>query len=225
MVVENSCNVNHRGAAQGVLCRWSVRTLVAGLAVCAITATTALHANAQTVAPPTSPSAAPSTEQMIEQLKTPRTRSLRNLVVEATPAGAVSGTAGNATGSAATAASAANTAPEPRPSLSLSVQFDFNSARIRTESFEALTNLATALNSPALAQSKFLIEGHTDAKGAADYNRKLSEQRAKAVQELLTSKGVDVAHLVSVGKGSSELANKADPLAAENRRVRIVNLD
>jgi outer membrane protein OmpA-like peptidoglycan-associated protein len=81
------------------------------------------------------------------------------------------------------------------------------------------------LNSPALAQSKFLIEGHTDAKGAPDYNRKLSEQRAQSVKDLLTSKGVDVAHMVSVGKGSSEPANKADPLAAENRRVRIVNLD
>ncbi len=155
----------------------------------------------------TAQTTAPSTEQMIEQLKVPHTRSLRNLVIEATP---VSGAA---------------SAPEPRPSLSLSVQFDFNSSRIRTESFEALSNLATALNSPALAQSKFLIEGHTDAKGASDYNQKLSEQRAQSVKELLTSKGVDVTHLVSVGKGSSDPANKADPLAAENRRVRIVNLD
>jgi outer membrane protein OmpA-like peptidoglycan-associated protein len=163
------------------------------------------------------PSAAPSTEQMIEQLKAPRTRSLRNLVVEANP------TAGPSTGAAS--APAAAQAPEPRPSLSLSVQFDFNSSRIRAESFDALSNLATALNSPALAQSKFLIEGHTDAKGGQDYNRKLSEQRAQSVKELLASKGVDAAHLVSVGKGSGEPANKADPLAAENRRVRIVNLD
>jgi outer membrane protein OmpA-like peptidoglycan-associated protein len=155
----------------------------------------------------TAQTTAPSTEQMIEQLKVPRTRSLRNLVVEATPASGIV------------------SAPEPRPSLSLSVQFDFNSSRIRAESFEALSNLATALNSPALAQSKFLIEGHTDAKGASDYNQKLSEQRAQSVKELLTSRGVDVTHLVSVGKGSSDPANKADPLAAENRRVRIVNLD
>lgn len=186
-----------------ILRRASALLLACGLAC------TGLAAVAQT--------AAPSTEQMIEQLKTPRTRSLRNLVVEAVPANGASAP----TGAAATAAAA----PEPRPSLSLSVQFDFNSARIRAESFDALNNLATALNSPALAQSKFLIEGHTDAKGAVDYNRKLSEQRAQAVKELLTSKGVNVAHLVSVGKGSSEPANKADPLAAENRRVRVVNLD
>jgi hypothetical protein len=31
--------------------------------------------------------------------------------------------------------------------------------------------------------------------------------------------------LVAAGKGSSALANSADPFAAENRRVRIVNLD
>lgn len=176
---------------------------------------------AQTNAAP----AAPSAEQMIEQLKAPRTRSLRNLVVEATPAtGAASGAATGAA-SAPPVAVANPSPPEQRPSLSLNVQFDFNSSKIRAESFDALSNLATALNSAALSQSKFLIEGHTDAKGAQEYNRKLSEQRAQAVKELLVSKGVDVTHLVSVGKGSAEPANKTDPLAPENRRVRIVNLD
>ncbi|NVO05509.1 MAG: OmpA family protein [Rhodoferax sp.] len=109
--------------------------------------------------------------------------------------------------------------------MSLSIQFDFDSARIRPESLVVLGNLASALGSAALLPSRFVVEGHTDAKGNADYNRKLSDQRAAAVKDLLVSKGIAVTRLVSVGKGSSELANPAAPLAAENRRVKIVNLD
>lgn len=181
--------------------------------------------------------AAPSTEQMIQQLKAPRTRSLRNLTVEAVPnAPATTATAAEAVAAPApdpsTAAASdvsepavATMAPEPRPSLSLNIQFDFDSSRIRTESLEPLANLAAALASPVLLESKFLIEGHTDAKGSAAYNRKLSDQRAGAVKALLVSKGIGADRLVSVGKGSSEPANRAEPLAAENRRVKVVNLD
>jgi outer membrane protein OmpA-like peptidoglycan-associated protein len=151
--------------------------------------------------------ATPSAAEMVEQLKVqpaaaPRTRSLRNLTVEA-----------------------ADTTPAARPSLSLLIQFDFNSAKVKPESQQALTNLAQALQSKELADSKFAVEGHTDAKGRADYNLKLSQQRADAVHAYLAGNGVLDARLHAVGKGSSELVNSADPLAAENRRVRIVNLN
>ena len=144
----------------------------------------------------------PSTADMVGQLKTqpPRTRSLRNLTIE-------------------------SSAPEAKPSLSLLIQFDFNSARVKPESQLALSNLAQALQSKELAEAKFAVEGHTDAKGRADYNLKLSQQRADAVRDYLASNGVIDARLNAVGKGSTELANTADPLAADNRRVRIVNLN
>ncbi len=163
-------------------------------------------------------SAAPSAEQMIEQLKAPRVRGLRNLSVEAAPS-AAQAAAGTPAGEASAPAAAS------RPSLSLLIQFDFNSARVRPESQQALANLSQALQSPELAASRFAIEGHTDAKGRDDYNRKLSEQRAQAVSEFLAARGVQSSRLAPVGKGASELANTADPFAAENRRVRIVNLD
>jgi outer membrane protein OmpA-like peptidoglycan-associated protein len=160
----------------------------------------------------------PSPEQIVEQLKTaPQTRSLRNLKVTPVPAA-------QANGAPASSAEELQSAP-PRPSLSLNIQFDFDSARIRPESLVVLGNLAAALASPALQASPFLIEGHTDAKGAADYNRKLSAQRAQAVKDLLVAKGIAARRLESVGKGSSEPANAAAPLAAENRRVKIVNQD
>jgi len=143
-----------------------------------------------------------SASDMVEQLKTqpPRTRSLRNLTIE-------------------------SAAPEAKPSLSLLIQFDFNSAKVKPESQQALSNLAQALLSKELLDSKFAVEGHTDAKGRADYNLKLSQQRAAAVRAFLASKGVPDSRLATVGKGATELANAADPQAAENRRVRIVNLN
>ena len=149
----------------------------------------------------------PSAAEMVEQLKiqpapAPRTRGLRNLTVEA-----------------------ADTTPAAKPSLSLLIQFDFNSAKVKPESQQALSNLAQALQSKELADAKFAVEGHTDAKGRADYNLKLSQQRADAVRSFLASNGVADARLQAVGKGASELANATDPLAADNRRVRIVNLN
>lgn len=159
----------------------------------------------------------PSTTQMIEQLKAaPRTRSLRNLAVEAAPVVQATDVPAPAPAQAASAT---------RPSLSLLIQFDFNSARVRPESQQALTNLSQALQSAELLASRFAIEGHTDAKGSADYNLKLSQQRAHAVREFLLARGISETRLQAIGKGASELANSAEPLAAENRRVRIVNLN
>lgn len=155
----------------------------------------------------------PSTEQMIEQLKpAPKTRSLRNLKVEPNADASSSGTGGS-------------TSNSQRPSLSLLIQFDFNSTKVRPESQQALANLSQALLSSDLQASSFAVEGHTDGKGSAEYNLKLSQQRAQAVREFLVGRGVQDARLKASGKGASELANPSDPFAPENRRVRIVNLD
>ena len=164
---------------------------------------------------------APSPEQMIEQLKAPRLRSLRNLSLESVPVK----TTGEEALPQVSGGSTATPAPAARPSLSLLIQFEFNSARVQPESQLALSNLSQALQSPELRDSKFAVEGHTDAKGSADYNLKLSQQRALAVHDFLKTKGVDAGRLQASGKGSSELANRAEPFSSENRRVRIVNLD
>jgi outer membrane protein OmpA-like peptidoglycan-associated protein len=163
--------------------------------------------------------ATPSSEQMIEQLKSPKTRSLRNLSVE--PANAAVPTPPVGPANAVTAV----VPVVAKPSLSLLIQFDLNSARVKPESQQALANLATALKSPELLASKFAVEGHTDATGRADSNLRLSQQRADAVRDLLASQGIASQRLQASGKGASDLANKTDPAAAENRRVKIVNLE
>jgi OmpA-OmpF porin, OOP family len=163
--------------------------------------------------------ATPSAQQMIEQLKVQpvpdaprRTRSLRNLSVEAVD-------------QAADTTPSALAAPPVKPSLSLQIQFEFNSAQISPVSQQALLNLSTALKAAELSTSKFEVEGHTDAKGNDAYNLKLSQQRAEAVQQFLVYQGVAINRLMASGKGSTHLANAGNPLAAENRRVRIVNLE
>jgi outer membrane protein OmpA-like peptidoglycan-associated protein len=71
----------------------------------------------------------------------------------------------------------------------------------------------------------FLVAGHTDAKESHDHNLNLSDRRAKAVRSFLIDKfGIDPERLVAVGFGEEQLKNKDDPLAAENRRVQVINM-
>ena len=171
-----------------------------------------------------------SSEQMIQQLERkapPRTRSIRNLTVEAALGSAAApapATVASVPASTPTSIPAP-TLHEDRPALSLLIEFDYNSASVRPESQQLLTMLSQALQSEKLRLSHFAVEGHTDAKGSSVYNQKLSLQRALAVRDVLVSHGVLSDRLQASGKGSTELANTALPFAPENRRVRIVNLD
>ena len=70
------------------------------------------------------------------------------------------------------------------------------------------------------------LEGHTSAEGDFDFNMKLSDARAKAaVTFLVEHEGIDASRLEAVGKGSTELKNKENPMAAENRRTEFIVLE
>lgn len=168
--------------------------------------------------------AGPDTREMIEALKPSATRSMRNLHVVQREEDAASAAA-SAAAVAAAAAAAAATAPEgPAPSLSLSIQFELNSSHVRPESGPLLGNLVAAMQSPELKAARFIIEGHTDARGQASANQRLSQERAEEVRLYLVALGVHPSRLRAVGKGASEPVNARDPLAAENRRVRVVTV-
>jgi len=117
-----------------------------------------------------------------------------------------------------------NLTPEARekPNVNLSIQFEFDSAKLLPESRPLLENLAKAINSEKLRGFTFVVEGHTDIVGSPDYNQKLSNQRALSVLAYLASKGVSKERLKALGKGSTELLMPDKPDAAENRRVRII---
>lgn len=115
--------------------------------------------------------------------------------------------------------------PLDAPSVSLAIQFELNSALVRPESGAVLGNLVAAMLSPDLKTSRFVIEGHTDARGSAAANQKLSLERAEQVRLYLVALGVHPARLRAVGKGSTDLANPRDPRSPDNRRVRVVTIE
>ncbi len=115
--------------------------------------------------------------------------------------------------------------PAKAASASLMITFETESARLTAESKNILNNLAAALNSDKLASFKFNIEGHADARGNADKNLKLSEERAGAVRQYLISQHqISADRLIPVGKGDTEQLNPGNPAAPENRRVRVVTV-
>jgi outer membrane protein OmpA-like peptidoglycan-associated protein len=68
------------------------------------------------------------------------------------------------------------------------------------------------------------IEGHSDSKGSADENRKLSFARAQRVKEYLAKEGLRYNKIYAVGHGPDRpVADNATPEGrANNRRVEIV---
>jgi outer membrane protein OmpA-like peptidoglycan-associated protein len=151
----------------------------------------------------------PGTRQMIEALLPAPAQKTRDLVVRRKPADG---------------ASAPAPADEEPPSLSLAIEFDLNSPHVRPESGPLLGDLVAAMQSPELRSERFVIEGHTDASGAPALNQRLSQERADEVRLFLIALGVQAPRLRAVGKGATEPANPQDPLAAENRRVRVVTV-
>ena len=114
---------------------------------------------------------------------------------------------------------------DKRPKVNLEINFEYNSVALTPQAEPQLNNLGQALTSSDLSGSVVLLGGHTDAKGGDDYNQKLSERRAETVKRFLMEKyRIPASNLVTAGYGKNGLKNPADPLAAENRRVEIVNM-
>ena len=117
---------------------------------------------------------------------------------------------------------------EIRIELAADVLFDFDKAVLRPNALESLHKLATVI---AGSPGPVVIEGHTDSKGADDYNRKLSETRAASVKTWLVREGkIDGTRLTARGLGETvpKVANEKpdgsdDPEGRQkNRRVEII---
>ena len=97
--------------------------------------------------------------------------------------------------------------------------FDFDKATLRPESTNELERLTKLLNDvPTL---KIEISGHTDSKGPDEYNKTLSNNRAKAVLDYLVKAGIAANRLTSVGYGEEQpiSTNDTDEGRQLNRRT------
>lgn len=107
-------------------------------------------------------------------------------------------------------------------SLGLQIVFALNSHSIDKASFPVLDALAQSLSKHS---TTILMEGHTDATGSQDHNLALSVKRAEAVKSYLVQRGIAASRMVTTGAASTKPLNKADPTAAENRRVEFTRLN
>ncbi|WP_055444035.1 OmpA family protein [Lacinutrix himadriensis] len=101
------------------------------------------------------------------------------------------------------------------------VYFEFNKSNITYQGATELDKLVTILN--AYPEMEILVRSHTDTKGAAAYNLKLSERRAQATIQYVISKGISKTRLSALGLGSKEpkidcKSNCTDAEDAQNRR-------
>lgn len=102
------------------------------------------------------------------------------------------------------------------------IRFATASSRIEADSQPVLDDILAMLQQrPDL---KLSIEGHTDSDGGAASNQTLSEQRAKAVQDALTARGIAPSRLRSKGFGMSQplAGNDSAEGKSKNRRVELV---
>jgi OOP family OmpA-OmpF porin len=106
------------------------------------------------------------------------------------------------------------------------VHFATGSAVILPESFPMLQEISSLLKANK-GIKKMSIEGHTDNRGAADLNKKLSADRAAAVRTYLIQRGVEEGRLESHGFGLEKPieTNDTDQGRAANRRVEFKILD
>ena len=109
-------------------------------------------------------------------------------------------------------------------SVNLNIPFESNSSALRPQAAAQLQQLESALTSASLGKDRFVVAGHTDAKGSATYNKQLSLRRAQAVKRVLVTKGMDADRLDTVGYGSERLLAPDRPEDPSNRRVEIRDL-
>lgn len=124
-------------------------------------------------------------------------------------------------------------APAPAPSrvvvtaskleLKEKVFFDTGKTSIKAVSNPLLDEVAQVLKGHPEVK-KLVVEGHTDDRGGAAKNQKLSEGRARAVKDALVKRGVEAGRLEAKGLGETRpiADNKSEKGREENRRVELM---
>ena len=105
--------------------------------------------------------------------------------------------------------------------LDSGILFDVDKYDVRPEAEEVLKNLVIVLKEADI--KAFEIDGHTDSDASDEHNQVLSENRANAVKNFLTSQGIMAEITIKGYGGSRPIASNDTPEGKQkNRRVEIV---
>ncbi|WP_435261471.1 OmpA family protein [Tenacibaculum sp. nBUS_03] len=86
------------------------------------------------------------------------------------------------------------------------IYFDFDLSNIREDAEYELEHIVSVLNNNPEMIIK--IESHTDSRGPRDYNRILSDKRAKSTRDYIISRGIPSSRIESaIGYGEDQLLN------------------
>jgi len=101
------------------------------------------------------------------------------------------------------------------------ILFDVNSANLRSEASDNIGQLAKVLQK--YADTKILVQGHSDSTGSDSHNLTLSQQRAASVGGQLKSKGVQTDRITEEGHGETMPVadNGTSEGRQQNRRVEV----
>ena len=101
------------------------------------------------------------------------------------------------------------------------IEFATNRALINVASHDLLNRLAQA--SRTCPDARFEVGGHTDSRGADDYNQQLSEARAQSVTEFLVRAGIADDKISAIGYGETRPVGDNETVEGRsaNRRIEI----
>lgn len=105
------------------------------------------------------------------------------------------------------------------------VLFETGESELKPEAANNVSDVVELLNSES--DKRIRIEGHTDSQGNAEFNKRLSELRAEAVQQSLINAGIDADRITLAGLGEDFpiASNDTAEGRAQNRRVDVILLD
>ena len=107
--------------------------------------------------------------------------------------------------------------------ITLNVEFDTNKAVVKDKYRNEIKKVADFMKK--YPNTTAVIEGHTDNVDTAEFNKKLSDERANSVRQyLINNFGIKASRLSSVGYGLTKpiASNSTEEGLQKNRRVQAV---
>jgi OOP family OmpA-OmpF porin len=98
------------------------------------------------------------------------------------------------------------------------IQFEFNSSVLKTDSYPTLDKLSSVLRENG---GKVTVKGYASSEGTDAYNLKLSKDRANSVKTYLVNSGVNASQVATKGLGEANpiASNDTEEGRIQNRRV------